>query len=231
MLPPQTAAVPTPPDSVHYQADQVESHSRLTTFFRFFLAIPHFILLYVYGLVAGIAVIIAWFAIVFTARYPEGLYNFVAGFERYYARVYAYAYLLADPYPPFSGGEHPEYPVRLLIGPPKEQYSRLLTFFRIFLLIPVAIINYVMMLLAGVIAFIAWFVILVIGRLPDGLFKPLAFGLSYGARAGVYGALLTERFPSFDDAPNSEVSFAPPAPGTPPAYAPPTTPGDTTPGS
>ena len=47
-------------------------------------------MLYVYGIVASIAIVIAWFAIVITGRYPQGLYNFVAGFNRFITRVTAY---------------------------------------------------------------------------------------------------------------------------------------------
>ena len=63
---------------VTFEADYVERRSRLTTFFRLLLVIPHLIVLYLWGIVAGIAVVIAWFALLFTARYPRGLYMFVA---------------------------------------------------------------------------------------------------------------------------------------------------------
>ena len=68
-----------------------------------------------YGIVAFIAVVIAWFAIVITGRYPQGLYDFVAGFTRFLTRVIAYAALLCDPYPPFGGAADPAYPVRLRV--------------------------------------------------------------------------------------------------------------------
>src|SRR6478609_4234053 len=91
------------PYRVTFKADYVEKRSRLTTFFRLLLAIPHIIFLYFYGLAAGVLVIVAWFALLFTGRYPQGMYDFVSGSLRYSTRVYGYLWLLTDEYPPFSG--------------------------------------------------------------------------------------------------------------------------------
>ena len=70
---------------------------------KWFLAIPHYIVLAVLGLIAIFAVVIAWFAILFTGRYPRGLFDYVVGVSRWSLRVEAYAFLLVtDRYPPFS---------------------------------------------------------------------------------------------------------------------------------
>ena len=70
---------------------------------KWLLAIPHYIVLAVLGLVAIIAVVIAWFAILFTGRYPRALFDYVVGVTRWALRVQAYAFLLVtDRYPPFS---------------------------------------------------------------------------------------------------------------------------------
>ena len=79
------------PYPVTFKADYVEKRSRLTTFFRLILAIPHFIAVFFYFLAAEVVVIIAWFALLFTGRYPQGMYDFVAGSLRYQTRVYGYA--------------------------------------------------------------------------------------------------------------------------------------------
>jgi hypothetical protein len=69
---------------------------------KWLLAIPHFILLAFLWLAAVVAVIIAWFAILFTGRYPRGLFDFVLGVLRWGNRVVAYAFILVtDEYPPF----------------------------------------------------------------------------------------------------------------------------------
>ncbi len=70
---------------------------------KWLLAIPHFIILAFLGVGAVIAVILAWFAILFTGRYPRGLFDFVEGVMRWINRVLAYAVVLVtDQYPPFS---------------------------------------------------------------------------------------------------------------------------------
>ena len=115
---------------ISYEADAaIEGRNRLTTFFRYFVAIPWVIVAALYSIGASVAAIIAWFAIVFTGRYPEGLYNFNAGFLRMISRVNGFHYLLSDDFPPFNGEEDPAYPVRVGIAPPLDQYSRMKTFF------------------------------------------------------------------------------------------------------
>jgi len=70
---------------------------------KWLLAIPHIIILVFLNIAAIVVVLIAWFAILFTGRYPRGLFNFVVGVMRWNFRVSAYAFLLAtDRYPPFS---------------------------------------------------------------------------------------------------------------------------------
>jgi hypothetical protein len=184
---------------VTFEADYVERRSRLTAFFRLILAIPLVIWIYVYEIVALIAVVIAWFAIVITGRYPEGLYNFVAGFTRFLARMTAYTLLLVDPYPPFGGGADPAYPVRMEFAGPLAQYSRLKTFFRFILAIPVAILRYVLTLLLELGAVAAWFVIVITGKLPRGLFDLMVLANSYAARSDAYLFLLTQSYPPFQD--------------------------------
>jgi hypothetical protein len=76
--------------------------SRLTTFFRYFMAIPHAICLYFLGIAAGVVVFISWWAILFTGRYPRWAFDFVSGYLRWATRAQGYSLLLTDRYPPFS---------------------------------------------------------------------------------------------------------------------------------
>jgi hypothetical protein len=70
---------------------------------KWFLAIPHWVLLAFLGLAAAFCVFISWFAIVFTGRFPRGLFEFVVGVGQWALRAGAYAFLLVtDEYPPFS---------------------------------------------------------------------------------------------------------------------------------
>jgi hypothetical protein len=186
--------------SVTFEADYVERRSRLTAFFRLILAIPLAIWLYFYELVAAIVVVIAWFAILITGRYPRALYDFVAGFVRLLTRFTAYTALLCDPYPSFGGSDDPAYPVRMQFAGPLERYSRLKTFFRIILAIPILILRYVMGILLEIGAIAAWFVIVITGKMPRGLFDLMVLANSYTARSDAYFALLTETYPPFQDA-------------------------------
>ncbi|MCH8825686.1 MAG: DUF4389 domain-containing protein [Chloroflexi bacterium] len=69
---------------------------------KWFLAVPHYIVLFFLGIAAIIVIILAWFAILFTGRCPRGLFNFVVGVMRWSVRVQAYAFLMVtDRYPPF----------------------------------------------------------------------------------------------------------------------------------
>jgi len=77
--------------------------SRGMPLIKWFLAIPHYIVLFFLAIGAFFAVIFAWFAILFTGRYPKSLFDFVMGVQRWYLRVIAYmAIMVTDKYPPFS---------------------------------------------------------------------------------------------------------------------------------
>jgi hypothetical protein len=204
---------------VAFQADYTERRSRLTAFFRLIMVIPVAIVLYVYGIIASIAILIAWFAIVLTAHFPKGLYDFVAGYLRFLTRVTAYAALLCDPYPPFGGGADAAYPVRVEFSGPLERYSRLKTFFRLILAIPLMILRYVMGLLLEVGAIGAWFVIVITGKMPRGLFDLMVLANSYTARSDAYLLLLTETYPPFQDEQTRAAGTA--NPPMPPAFPPP----------
>jgi hypothetical protein len=92
--------------SVHLEIDFPDVHQNLNRWLplvKWLLAIPHYIILFFLAIASIIAVIIAWFAILFTGQYPRGLFDFVVGVGRWWLRVDAYAFLLVtDRYPPFS---------------------------------------------------------------------------------------------------------------------------------
>jgi hypothetical protein len=183
---------------VYHQTPAVE-RSRLTVFFRLIMVIPHLVWSLFYGLAAGIGVFIAWFATVFTGRYPEGMYEFVAGYLRFSTRLYAYAYLVTDEFPPFDGGEHPEYPVKASIPPPQESYNRLTTALRIFLLIPVVILLHIVSLWIQAVSIALWFVAVITGRTSASLADAGRLPLAYLMRAYAYAYLLTDGWPPLED--------------------------------
>ena len=91
--------------SVHLEVDYPEAAdlSRWLPLFKWILAIPHYFVLAFLGLGALLVIVIAWFAILITGRYPRALFDYVVGVGRWALRVQAYASLLVtDEYPPFS---------------------------------------------------------------------------------------------------------------------------------
>jgi hypothetical protein len=92
--------------SVHLEIEYPDVEhdlDRWLPLFKWVLAIPHYFVLIALGLAALVAVVISWFAIMFTGRYPRSLFDFVVGVGRWGLRVSAYAFLLVtDRYPPFS---------------------------------------------------------------------------------------------------------------------------------
>jgi Domain of unknown function (DUF4389) len=183
---------------ISYAADPaLEGRNRLTSFFRYIVAIPWMIVAYIYGIVAEIAAIIAWFAIVFTGKYPEGLYNFNAGYLRMSSRTNSFLNLLTDEFPPFGGEEAPDYPVRIGVPAPLDAYSRLKTGLRLIIGIPVMLLAIVQAIILYVCALIAWFAILFTGKLGEGLFNPMRSAMAYLVRTSGYFLLITEDYPPF----------------------------------
>ena len=127
---------------VGFEMDYIQRRSRVTTFFRYILAIPQFIFAFCYSIAFYVVLIVSWFVLLFTARWPIGLYEFSGGFLRYLARLSAYVFLGVDRYPPFNGTEDLSYPVRIEIAPPLEHYSRLKVLFRPIYAILAIIIRY-----------------------------------------------------------------------------------------
>ncbi len=172
--------------------------TRLTVAFRLILVIPHLIWLALWGLVAGLAVIVSWFATLFAGQTPAGLHNFIAQYLRYNTQVYGYLLFLADPYPGFLGDT--DYPADLRIAPAAPQ-NRWKTAFRIILVLPAAIVSSVLQYLMYVIAVISWFVCLFTGSMPLGLRNITAMIIRFGAQTNGYLYLLTDRYPSFSTSP------------------------------
>lgn len=174
-----------------------ERQSRLTTFFRMITVIPGALWLGIWSLALWVTVPLSWFALLFTGRYPRGLYDFNASFARYATYLYSYFYLATDKWPGFSGSPDFDYPEKLVLGEPLAEYSRMKVLFRIIIGIPVYLIAYAMNIVAQIAAFVSWFTIVFAGKQPEGIYQMLRLGLSYQHRAMPYGMLLTEDWPEF----------------------------------
>lgn len=198
------------PHPVSFDVEYPERLSRVTTFVRLFLAIPQLIVIYLLLLVLEVLSVIAWFAILFTGRYPKDFFSFNASLMRWAANVMAYVALLRDEYPPFSGAPG-EYPLTLGIERAERQ-SRLRLFIRAFAIIPNYIAFYFVELAWFLTTVIAWFAILITGRYPPGLFKFGVGVMRWYQRQTAYLFLLRDEYPPYrlsaDARPGNEVVSA-----------------------
>lgn len=207
-----------PPSPVRLDAMIDPGLSRWQWLVKWFLAIPHFIVLAFLWTAFVVLTFVAGVAILFTGRYPRGIFDFNLGVLRWSWRVAFYATtggLGTDRYPPFSLGEEPDYPVTLTIDRP-ERLSRGLVLVKWWLL---AIPHYLVLGvvlgsftwvstsdgaeavgtggLLGILSIIAAVTLLVRGRYPAGLFD-LIVGLNrWVARVVAYAALMTDTYPPF----------------------------------
>jgi hypothetical protein len=179
--------------------------SRTTVFLRLLLAVPHLLWIGLWGMVAFLVAVIAWFATLIRGRNPDSLHEFLAGFLRYATHLEAYLLLAANPYPAFFLGTARPYPVDLEIAPPAPQ-SRWKTLFRLPLALPAGLLVAAFggggaagrtgfSGVASSAGFLTWFAALARGRAPRGLRDLAAWSIGYGAQAYGYLFLLTDRYP------------------------------------
>ena len=214
--------------------------SRWLWLVKWFLAIPHFIVLFFLWCAVVVTTIIAWFAILFTARYPRSLFDFNVGVLRWTWRVSHYCGtggLGTDRYPPFTLDALPDDDTRLTVDYP-ERLSRGLIFVKWLLLLPHWII---VAIIAGtqshtnengvqvggwpgilaLITFVAGVVLLVTGVPNRGLFDVIVGLNRWTTRVGVYALLMTDVYPPFryDGGGTEPWVHTPPGPGAPPIEA------------
>jgi len=184
---------------VAYEADYLKERNRWTTFFRLIVAIPWLIVASIYQIAAMVVVLIAWFALVFIGRYPEGMYNFVGGVLRFSMRVNGFMYLQTDAWPSFSISDDASYPIRVNFAPPAAKQSRLKAFFRIILIIPLLFLSYLISYMLMFISAISWVTIVFRGYQPAAIHNALAYALSWTTRFSAYAALMRDEYPPVGD--------------------------------
>lgn len=188
-------AAPAQSYPVTYDIEYPGELSRWLIFVKWLLAIPHLIVLYGLNVAANVLMFIAFFAILFTKRYPQELFGFVVNINRWSANVYAYAFLMRDEYPPFSWDQG-LYPVTYDVEYPGE-LSRWLIFVKWILVIPHIIVLGFLFIGLFVALTISWFAILVTGRCPESIFNYQVGVLRWLFRANAYMNLLTDEYPPF----------------------------------
>ena len=187
------AVEPSPPSPVRLVLEDDPRRSRLTVFFRFFLALPHLVWLVLWGIAAFFALIGMWFATVFSGRPPAGLHRFLSSYLRYGVHVYAFLFLIGGPFPGFNG-RLGSYPVDLELPAPEPQ-GRWGVFFRLVLAVPAFAVTAALGGVLVVTALLCWFASLVTAREPVSLQRLAAFALRYTAQTDAFVYLLTARYP------------------------------------
>lgn len=185
------------PYPIEYESDYVQERSRLTTFFRLFMVIPHMFVGMAYAMGLMFSILIAWFAVVITGKYPAGLYSFNAGVLRWGTQLTGYMMLATDKFPPFGLSEN-DYPVRVLVSEPQEGYDRVKAFFRLFLMIPWAIVTGIYSYVMLFAALCAWFAIVITGKQPELLQRGVNFYLGPYVKFNGFALLLTDAWPPFE---------------------------------
>ena len=185
----------SPAYPLRYDVEYPTELSRWLIFVKWFLAFPHYLIVYALGIVASIIGVIAFFAILFTKRYPRGLFNFDVGVNRWNANLGAYAGLLRDEYPPFSWDEG-EYPVTFEVDYP-ETLNRWLPLVKWLLVFPHYLILVALLVASWAVGFVASFAILFTGRYPRDLFDFVVGVNRWNQRVIAYAGLLRDEYPPF----------------------------------
>ncbi|MFG2006207.1 DUF4389 domain-containing protein [Spirillospora sp. NPDC048911] len=194
-----------------------EPLSRWLWLVKWLLLIPHYIVLVFLGIAAGMLTVVAFFAILFSGRYPRSIFDFNVGVVRWFWRVafYGYGTLGTDRYPPFTLKDVPDYPARLEIRYP-ERLSRGLVLVKWWLL---AIPHFlVLALLSGgglsstddgggfgwhtpglvdLLVLIAAVALMFTGRYVRGIFDFVMGMNRWVLRVAAYVLLMTDRYPPF----------------------------------
>ncbi|GAA0262277.1 hypothetical protein GCM10010492_74180 [Saccharothrix mutabilis subsp. mutabilis] len=206
---------------------------------KWFLAIPHYIVLSLLWTAFTVLSVVAFVAILATGRYPRSLFGFNVGVLRWTWRVayYTFGALGTDRYPPFSLGEEPDYPATLDIAYP-EHLSRGLVLVKWLLVVPHLLIVGVFLGgggylvtrggewafgLVGLFVLIAGVALLFTGRYPRGVFDFVLGMDRWALRVAAYAGLMTDAYPPFrldtggDEPGAATLDPPPPAPASPPA--------------
>ncbi|MFJ1967373.1 DUF4389 domain-containing protein [Streptomyces sp. NPDC087903] len=204
-----TALVESPNSPVRVSAVLDAPLSRWLWLVKWILVVPHYVVLFFLWIAFTVVSVVAFFAILFTGRYPRPLFDFNVGVLRWSWRVayYSYGALATDRYPPFSLGEEPEYPTRLEIVYP-ERLSRGLVLVKWWLL---AVPHYLVIGfflggfhlgwwsggLVALLTVIAAVIMACTEKYPRSLFD-LILGLNrWVLRVAAYVALMTDTYPPF----------------------------------
>jgi hypothetical protein len=200
---------------------ELDGHpSRWLWLVKWVLIIPHVIALLFLWIALVVLTVVAFFAILFTGRYPRAIFGFNVGVLRWSWRVgfYSYSALATDRYPPFTLADDPDYPARLEVEFPQQPLSRGLVLVKWWLL---ALPHYLIVAvfaggafagfnaanddqawtsgggLIGLLVLIAGVVVLFTGRYPKAIFDFVMGMNRWVFRVAAYATLMTDAYPPF----------------------------------
>ena len=178
-----------------------EPIARWRPFVHIFMAIPQLIVLYALQILAGVMVLIAFFAVLFTKRWPATMLGLWVMYERYSIRVSSFILLMRESYPPFEfpqqldePGDDP--PVHYSLAEPGE-LNRFSPLYQWFLAIPHYIVLGILGIGALLVYIVGWFIVLFTGRWPEGMAQFIVSVIRWNARVSAYANFATNQYPPF----------------------------------
>lgn len=180
---------------LRYEVEYPEQLNRWLPLVKWLLAIPHLLIVYALLAVASVIYIVAFFAVLFTEKYPRELFDFVVNIYRWQANVFAYAGLKRDEYPPFSW-ERGQYPVTFEIEYP-DQLNRWLPLVKWLLAVPHYFVLAALFIAAAVVWIIAFISILFTEQYPRGLFDFNVGVFRWWQRVTAYIYFMRDEYPPF----------------------------------
>jgi hypothetical protein len=199
------------PSAVRLEGDLTPPLSRWLWLVKWLLLIPHFVCLLFLWITFILATVVVFFMLLFTGRYPRGLFDWNLGVLRWSWRVafYSYSALGTDRYPPFTMGEAPDYPARLDIAYPESQRRGLPLIGWWLLGVPQYAIGGLLAgggfdggshyggSIVGVLVFVVAILLLFKNRYPTDVFALIMGFNRWAFRVCAYAALMTPEYPPF----------------------------------
>lgn len=177
--------------------ERPERSSRLLLLLRPVLVIPHLFWSVLFGILSSFIQFLSFWAIMFTGRHPVGLWRLLERYFRYGTLLQAWSMFLTDRYPPFMGDADRDYPVAVRTEHPGRM-SRATVFFRLLILIPHYFYFIGISVVYSVVQFLAWWTILLLGRMADWQFSQSSAYFIYTARLNAYLLFLVDEYPPFN---------------------------------
>lgn len=180
--------------SPHFSIEFSERRERLTNFFRFFLAIPHLLVLNAWGSLLQVLAFIQWWIILFTGKRNQRIWNMQNYWLAYASRAYAYTYMLFDKWPYF--GEKPEGEPTTYEFIYEQNAGRSSNFFRLIMLIPALFIYFALSIVTAFVLLFSWFTIVIAGKQSQSSFSFILKTHRYWISVNAYGLLMTDSYPN-----------------------------------